>query len=169
MNDSYSCSLLSIWWANNACVLSHFGCVRLFVTLWTIACQASLFMEFSRQEYWSGLSFPSPGDLPAQGIEPGSSALQVDSLPSEPLGKRKCLLISRLKSPSTVILTPKKIKSVTVSTFSPSICHQVLGTMPWSLFSESWVLSQLFCFPPSSRGFLVPLHFLPLEWNRLHI
>ena len=41
-------------------------------------------MEFSRQEYWSGLPFPSPGDLPDPGIEPGSPALQADSLPSEP-------------------------------------------------------------------------------------
>ena len=44
-------------------------------------------MGFSRQEYWSGLPFPSPGDLPDPGIEPGSPALQVDSLPSEPRGK----------------------------------------------------------------------------------
>ena len=44
-------------------------------------------MEFSRQEYWSGLPFLSPGDLPDPGIEPGSPALQADSLPSEPSGK----------------------------------------------------------------------------------
>ena len=44
-------------------------------------------MEFSRQEYWSGLPFPSPGDIPDLGIEPGSPALQADSLPSEPPGK----------------------------------------------------------------------------------
>jgi len=44
-------------------------------------------MEFSRQEYWSGLPFPSPGDLPYPGIKPRSPALQVDSLPSEPPGK----------------------------------------------------------------------------------
>ena len=43
-------------------------------------------MEFSRQEYWSGLPFPSPGDLPDSGIKPGSPTLQVDSLPSEPPG-----------------------------------------------------------------------------------
>ena len=46
-------------------------------------------MEFSRQEYWSGLPFPSPGDLPDPGIEPGSPALQADSLPSEPLRDHK--------------------------------------------------------------------------------
>ena len=56
----------------------------------------------------------------------------------------------------------KKIKSVTVSTFSPSICHKWWDRIPWSLFSECWVLSQLFhsALSPSSRGSLVPLHFL---------
>ena len=52
----------------------------------TAACQAALSMEFSRQEYWSGLPFPSPGDLPDPGIEPWSLALQADALPSEPPG-----------------------------------------------------------------------------------
>ena len=61
--------------------------VRLFVTPWTVAYQAPLYMEFSRQEYWSGLPFPSPGDLPDPGIEPGSLALQANALPSEPPGK----------------------------------------------------------------------------------
>ena len=51
------------------------------------ACQALLSMGFSRQGYWSGLPFPSPRDLPNPGIKPGSSALQVDALPSELLGK----------------------------------------------------------------------------------
>ena len=54
---------------------------------WTMACQAPLSMEFSRQEYWSGLPLPSPGDLPDLGIKPRSPALQADSLPSEPPGK----------------------------------------------------------------------------------
>ena len=53
----------------------------LFATPWTVACQASLSMGFSRQEYWSGLPFPFPGDLPNPGIKPGSPALQADSLP----------------------------------------------------------------------------------------
>ena len=53
----------------------------------TVAYQAPPSMEFSRQEYWSELSFPSPGDLPDLRIEPGSPALQADSLPSEPPGK----------------------------------------------------------------------------------
>ena len=61
--------------------------VRLFSTPWTVAHQAPPSMEFSRQEYWSGLPFSSPGDLPDPGIEPGSPALQADALLSEPLGK----------------------------------------------------------------------------------
>ena len=62
------------------------SCIRLFVTPWTVAHQDSPSMEFSRHEYWSGLPFPSPGDLPNPGIEPGSPALQADALPSEPPG-----------------------------------------------------------------------------------
>ena len=54
------------------CVLIHFSCVRLLVTPWTVACQAPLSMGFSRQEYWSGLPYPPPGDLPNPGIEPAS-------------------------------------------------------------------------------------------------
>ena len=54
------------------CVLSCFSHVQLFVTLWTIACQAPLSMEFSRQEYWSGWPCPPPGDLPGPGIKPKS-------------------------------------------------------------------------------------------------
>ena len=56
-------------------------------TLWTVALQAPLSIEFSKQEYWSGLPFPSLGDLSDPGIEPGSPALQADYLPSEPPGK----------------------------------------------------------------------------------
>ena len=61
--------------------------VRLFATPPTVAYHALPSMEFSRQEYWSGLPFPSPGDLPDSGIEPGSPTLQADALPSELPGK----------------------------------------------------------------------------------
>ena len=64
-------------------VVQLLNCVQLFATPWTIAHQVPLSMEFSRQEYQSGLSFPSPGDLPNPGTEPGSPTLQADSL-SEP-------------------------------------------------------------------------------------
>ena len=61
--------------------------VQLFAIPWTVAYQAPPSLGFSRQEYWSGLPFPSPGDLPNPGIEPGSPVLQADTLPSEPPGK----------------------------------------------------------------------------------
>ena len=66
--------------------LSH---VRLFETPWTVAYQAPPSMGVSRQEYWSGLPFPSPGDLPDLGIEPGFLTFQADVLTSEPPGKPK--------------------------------------------------------------------------------
>ena len=60
--------------------------VELLVTIWTVAHQASLSTGFPRQEYWSGLPFPSPGDLPHPGTEPGSTILQADFLLTEPPG-----------------------------------------------------------------------------------
>ena len=78
--------LVSVWsvskWSRS--VLSWF-----FVIPWTVACQTLPSMGFSRQEYWSGLPFPSPGDLLHPGIEPWSPTLQADSLPSEAPGKNK--------------------------------------------------------------------------------
>ena len=70
-----------------SCVLSHFSHLQLFVTLWTIACQAPLSMEFSWQEYWSELLYPPPVDLSDPGMEPRSPTLQAGSLPAEPLRK----------------------------------------------------------------------------------
>ena len=67
----------------NACMLSRLSCVQLYVTPWTIARQAPLSLGFSRQEYWSGVPFPSPGDLPDPGMESTSPAVpvwQADSL-----------------------------------------------------------------------------------------
>ena len=75
-------------------VLSGFSGVQLFATPWTVAYQAPLSMGFSRQEYWSGLPFPSPGDLPDPGIEPRSPTLQADSLLSEPPGKPNTFLFT---------------------------------------------------------------------------
>ena len=76
--------------------LSH---VRLFATLWTVACKAPPSMGFSKQKYWSGLSFPSPRDLLHPRIEPGCPTLQADSLSSEPPGKlvlgKKTALVSK--------------------------------------------------------------------------
>ena len=69
--------------------MKSLSCVRLFATPCTVAYQAPPSMGFSRQEYWSGLPLPSPGDLPNQGIESWSPALQADALTSEPPGKAK--------------------------------------------------------------------------------
>ena len=74
--------------------LSH---VQFFATPWTVAHQASLSMGVSRQEYWSGLTFPSPGDLPDPGIKPRSPILQADTLTSEPPEKSLLLLLRALK------------------------------------------------------------------------
>ena len=72
-------------------LLSH---VQLFATPWTLVLQAPPSMGFSREEYWSGLPFPSPEDLPDTGIEPWSPALQADFfLPPEPPGKPHSLPI----------------------------------------------------------------------------
>ena len=80
------------------------------------------------------------------------------------LPRSKCLLISWLQSSSAVILEPKKIKSLTVSIVSPSICHEVMG--PDAMILVFWILNfnQLF-----HRDSLIPLHFLPLRWCYLHI
>ena len=67
--------------------MKSLGHVQLFARPWTVAYQAPPSMGFSRQEYWSGVPFSSPGDLPNPGIEPGSPALPADALPSEPPGK----------------------------------------------------------------------------------
>ena len=81
--------------------LSH---VRLFATPWTVAHQAPLSIGFSRQEYWSGLPFPSPGDLPNPGIEPRSPALQADTLTSETPGKSLVMaLLNHKKEENTAV------------------------------------------------------------------
>ena len=101
-------------------LLSH---VRLFVTPWTVAHQAPPSMGFSRKEYWSGLPFPSPGDLPNPGIEPGSPALQVDALTTEVPGKPYIcvyglkLNIQRMKIMASGPITSWKIDGETVSHF----------------------------------------------------
>ena len=82
-----------IRWPKVKVKLKSLSCVRLFGIPWTIAYQAPQSMEFSRQEYWSGWPFPSPGDLPNPGIEPGFPALQADALPSEPPGKPRLAYI----------------------------------------------------------------------------
>ena len=82
------------WEETSISVVQSLSRVQLFATHWTVAHEASLSVEFSRQEYWSGLPFPSPGDFPDPGIKPGSPALQADSLPSENQGSpNACMLL----------------------------------------------------------------------------
>ena len=95
--------------------LSH---VRLFAIPWTVDYQASLFMGFSRQEYWSGLPFLSAGDLPDPGIESRSLALQADALPSEPPGNTLTLFQ----------FSPVQFSSVAQS--SPTLCDPMNRSTP---------------------------------------
>ena len=79
-----TCDALEVTFLGKGKSLSH---IQLFVTPWTVTRQASLSMEFSRPEHWSGQPFPSPGDLPDPGIKHRSPALQADALTSEPPGR----------------------------------------------------------------------------------
>ena len=81
--------------------------VRLFATPWTVAYQTPPSMGFSRQEYWSGLPFPSPGDHPGPGIEPGSPALEADTLTSEPPGCKWLLFLAQQVVPYPVSFTQR--------------------------------------------------------------
>ena len=82
------CECVCVCACVHVCMLS---CFRLFETLWTLACQASLSMGCSRQEYWSVLPHPPPGDLPDPGLEPRFPTLQADCLPCESTGKPACV------------------------------------------------------------------------------
>ena len=92
--------------------LSH---IWFFVIPWPVAHQAPLSMEFSRQEYWRRLPFPSPGDLPDPGIKPQSPGLQTDSLPSEPPGKTSW----EGQQYTFIVLPQGYIKS-------PALCHNLV-------------------------------------------
>ena len=125
------------------------SCIQLFVTPWTVTCQATLSMEFSRQVYSSGLPFPAPGDLPDPGIEPGSPmspALQADSLPAEPLGKPLSIGFSRqeywsgLPCPPPGDLPDPRIEPS--SLMSPALAGEFSTT---SLFIGSQLLCQAWC------------------------
>ena len=104
---------------------------------WTVACQAPVSMEFSRQEYWSGLPFSSPGDLPHPGIKPRSPVLQADSLPSEPLGETK---------------TPLHLTVACLShSQATKFCCWLLGGHGYSCQAGSLeISSSLFTIPPIS-------------------
>ena len=156
-------------------LLSH---VPTLVTPWTIALQAPLLMGFPRQEYWSGLPFPSPRDLPDPGIKPGSHALQTD-LPSETPGFGTlnlvyswclinfCCLTQVANNPAEKYIFPKSLAELLEAIgfgshfWSP---HHLLGKMslllqnPWPLNSDwpNFVLAPCWSFQ-SAKSCALPL------------
>ena len=95
--------------------------VRLFATPWTVAHQAPPSMGFSKQEYWSELPFPSPGDLPDPGIELRSPALEADALTSEPRGNYTGML-SHYQSKQSILKVCWSLNNFKVMTKMKSIC-----------------------------------------------
>ena len=107
--------------------------VQLFATPWTVAYHAPPSVGFSRQEYWSGLPFPSPGDLPNPGIEPGSPALQADALPSKPSGKLRHI---QMLSPRATAKDPRRSQREADRDPSPAGSGDSLPQRTLSLFLE---------------------------------
>ena len=132
-----------------ACLLSHFSCVWLFPIPWTVACQAPLSMAFSRQEYWSGLPCPLPGDLPDLGLEARSSALQADSLPSEPPGKPEQACFHRLKLHQLCSLERH------CSGKLPAVLRTSASNTPFLPMSFGWVVSSGSTSPKRQTHFSV--------------
>ena len=115
-------------------------------------------MGFSRQEYWSGLPFPSPGDLPGPGIEPGPAALEADSLPSEPPGKPQVCWFYSTKYFVHIPLFTKTMKES-----KPSISHHSLSLFTFTHWRRKWQPTPVL-LPGESQGWgsLVGFHL----WDR---
>ena len=110
-----------IVWKLNAVLVKSLSRVQLFATPWTVTYQAPPTMGFSRQEYWSGLPFPSPGDLPNPGIEPWSPALQADTLPSEQQGKLCCIKVVSKLGPQKCLVSPSSANAPSLSNSAISV------------------------------------------------
>ena len=133
-------------------MLSCFSHVWLFATPWTVAHQAPLSTEFSRQEYWSGLPCPSPGDLPDPGIEPKSPTLQAHSLPFEPPGKPYIFLVGI----SNAMLCSQCSLSVL---YHFALSHSVMFTLtPWLSCSLPGFFTVKSLFVPLWRYFKTIIH-----------
>ena len=160
-----------------ACVLSCFSCVQLFSTLWAVVHQAPLSMGFSRQEYWSGLPFPSPGDLPDPGIKPTS--LYISSTGRWvlyhhlPPGKPVSVIIAKRykdvriqKSFSVVALStfPASLPSSTPPHLTFSFRDPLRKILPWNSQSHFEPTS------PSSQYRIICEHFVwTLSCDRAHM
>ena len=108
------------------CYAQLLSLVQVFVISWIEACQAPLSLEFSRQEYWRGLPFPSPGDLRDPGIEPRSPALQADSLSFEPQGSPQiyfCYIVSCPDKPPQLVSW--RLKRPDVLSEKKRVCHSI--------------------------------------------
>ena len=117
-------------------------------------------MEFSRQEYWTRLPFPSIGDLPDPGIEPGSPTLQVDSLPSELPGKPICKLYISVKLKNERYPLWSHWMDYFSATNRPFLCHCLLGTLP----SPSPAFG-LFLWCPQASQVAQMVKNLPTMWE----
>ena len=143
------------YFCSGACVcgLSCFSCVRLFVTLWTVAGQASLSMEIPRQEYWSGLPCPPPGDPPDPGTAPASltsPALAGGSLPPAPLCLGACVYLS-CASPTGWSVLVFSNKNHTTPLLRSIRCSPVpMNSWCWNIRHLRTCLQHVF-----------PFHFLP--------
>ena len=111
-------------------------------------------MEFSRQEYWSGLPFPSPGDLPNPGIEPGSPALQADALPSEPKS-----LLMKVKVESEKVGLKLNIQKMKIMASGPitswEIDGETVGTVSDFIFLGSKITADGDCSHGIKRRLLL--------------
>ena len=122
-----------LWPGVNACVLSH---VWLFVTPWTVVCQAPLSIGFSTQKYWNGLPSPPPGDLFNPGIEPASPALWSDSLSAEPPGNPQPWMRQRYSFSSLISLNQLKATLSSVGANKPHVA--LLGHLKCGLSELGW-------------------------------
>ena len=138
-------------WMNEWESLSRVWC---FATPWIIAYQASLSMEFSRQEYWSRLPFPSPGNLSDPGIEPSSSAVQADSLLSEPQGKLKW------KS-----LSPVQLFATPLTVVHGVLQARILEWVAFSLLSRSFQTRNWTRVPCIAGGFFTSWAIKEAPWR----
>ena len=164
-------------------MLSH---VQLFVTPWTVACQAPLSMEFSWQEYWSRLPFPFPWDLSNPRIEPRSPALQVDSLhlsyqfssvSVQSLNRVRLLETPRItagQASLSIINSRSSLKFMSIESVMPSsrliLCHPLLLLPPIPSALGSFPMSQLFTSGGQSTGVSASKSVLPLntqDWSPL--
>ena len=131
---------------------------------WTVAHQIPPSMGFSRQEYWSGLPFPSPGDLPDAGIEPRSPALQADALPSEPPGKLSLSIYMYIHIHFQILFHYGLSQDIEYS----SLCYTVGPCCLSLLYKVVCICQMSFSISSSLNGASSPSLFMSLDVSRGH-